>query len=91
MDLKIVGTTFMTLFLAEMGDKTQLAVLSLAAASRQPLAVFVGGAGALLLVTALGVRVGEGLARIVPETILHKAAALPFIVIGVAMLFSKGE
>ena len=47
--------------------------------------------GALLLVTALGVLVGEGLTRIVPETILHKAAALLFIVIGVVMLFSKGE
>lgn len=91
MDLKIVGTTFMTLFLAEMGDKTQLAVLSLAAATRQPLAVFVGAAGALLLVTGLGVLVGEGLTRIVPEVILHKAAALLFIVIGVVMLFSKGE
>ena len=91
MDLKIIGTTFMTLFLAEMGDKTQLAVLSLAAATRQPLAVFVGAAGALLLVTGLGVLVGEGLTRIVPEVILHKAAALLFIVIGVVMLFSKGE
>jgi len=91
MDLKIIGTTFMTLFLAEMGDKTQLAVLSLTAAGKQPLAVFVGAAGALLLVTALGVLVGEGLTRIVPEVILHKAAALLFIVIGVVMLFSKGE
>ena len=91
MDLRILGTTFLTLLLAEMGDKTQLAVLSLAAASRQPLAVFVGAAGALLLVTALGVLVGEGLTRIVPETTLHKAAALLFIVIGVVMLFSKGE
>jgi len=90
MDLKIVGTTFMTL-LAEMGDKTQLAVRSLAAATRQPLAVFVGAAGALLLVTGLGVLVGEGLTRIVPEVMLHKAAALLFIVIVVVMLFSKGE
>ena len=50
-----------------------------------------GAAGALLLVTGLGVLVGEGLTRIVPEVILHKAAALLFIVIGVVMLFSKGE
>lgn len=91
MDLKIIGTTFMTLFLAEMGDKTQLAVLSLTVASKQPLAVFVGAAGALLLVTGLGVLVGEGLTHIAPETILHKAAALLFLVIGVVMLFSKGD
>jgi len=43
------------------------------------------------LVTASGVLVGEGLARIVPAAILHKAAALLFIVIGVVMLYSKGE
>jgi putative Ca2+/H+ antiporter (TMEM165/GDT1 family) len=72
MSLNIVGTTFVTLRLAEISGKTQLAVLSLAAASRQSLAVFVGAAGALLLVTGLGVLVGEGLARIVPKTILHK-------------------
>jgi len=90
MDLKIIGTTFMTLFLAEMGDKTQLAVLSLTAASKQPLSVFVGAAGALLLVTAAGVLLGEGLIRIVPETVVHKGAALLFIGIGVVMLFQKG-
>lgn len=91
MDLKIIGTTFMTLFLAEMGDKTQLAVLFLTVASKQPLAVFVGAAGALLLVAGLGVLVGEGLTHIAPETILHTAATLLFLVIGVVMLFSKGE
>ena len=90
MDLKIIGTTFMTLFLAEMGDKTQLAVLSLTAASKQPLSVFVGAVSALLLVTAVGVLVGEGLTQAIPEAILHKGAALLFILIGVVMLFREG-
>ena len=89
MDLRLIATTFTTLFLAELGDKTQLAVLSLTASSRQPLAVFVGAALALLAVTAIGVLVGEGLTRIVPVWVLQKAAALAFIAIGLFMFLGK--
>jgi len=89
MDLRLIATTFTTLFLAELGDKTQLAVLSLTASSRQPLAVFVGAALALLAVTAIGVLVGEGVSRIVPPWLIQKAAALAFIAIGVLLLLGK--
>ena len=89
MDLRLIATTFTTLFLAELGDKTQLAVLSLTASSRQPLAVFVGAALALLAVTAIGVLVGEGVSRIVPAWLIQKAAALAFIAIGVLLLLGK--
>ena len=82
-------TTFTTLFLAELGDKTQLDVLSLTASSRQPLAVFVGAALALPAVTAIGVLVGEGLTRIVPGWVLQKAAALAFIATGLFMFLGK--
>lgn len=91
MDLRLIATTFTTLFLAELGDKTQLAVLSLTASSRQPLAVFVGAALALLAVTAIGVLVGEGVSRIVPAWLIQKAAALAFIAIGVILLLGKGS
>jgi len=91
MDLRLIATTFTTLFLAELGDKTQLAVLSLTASSRQPLAVFVGAALALLAVTAIGVLVGEGVSRIVPPWLIQKAAALVFIAIGVILLLGKGS
>jgi len=91
MDLRLIATTFTTLFLAELGDKTQLAVLSLTASSRQPLAVFVGAALALLAVTAIGVLVGEGVSRIVPPWLIQKAAALAFIAIGVLLLLGKAS
>ena len=91
MALRLIATTFTTLFLAELGDKTQLAVLSLTASSRQPLAVFVGAACALLAVTAIGVLVGEGVSRIVPAWLIQKAAALAFITSGVILLLGKGS
>lgn len=91
MDLRLIATTFTTLFLAELGDKTQLAVLSLTASSRQPLAVFVGAALALLAVTAIGVLVGEGVSRIVPGWLLQKAAAIAFIAIGLIMFVGKSS
>ena len=89
MDLRVVWTACSALFLAELGDKTQLAVLTLVASTRQPLAVFVGSAIALLLVTALGVLFGQGLTRLVPQVLLHKAAALAFVAIGIVMLVRK--
>jgi hypothetical protein len=54
MDWKVFWVTFGTLFLAEMGDKTQLAALTMAAETRLPLSVFLGGSAALVLVTLLG-------------------------------------
>ena len=89
MDIRLMMTAFSTLFLAEMGDKTQLAVLTLAASSKQPLAVFIGAGCALLAVTAIGVLVGGGLSRILPVWLLQKAAAAIFIAIGCIMLFGK--
>ena len=91
MDLRLLATTFTTLFLAELGDKTQLAVLSLTASSKQPLAVFIGAACALLAVTAIGVLVGEGLSRVVPAWLLQKAAAVAFIAIGLIMFVGKSS
>ena len=91
MDLRVVVTAFSTLFLAEMGDKTQLAVLSLVASSKQPLAVFVGAAAALLAVTAIGVVVGETLGRVVPAWLLRKAAAAAFIALGVALFVQNAS
>jgi putative Ca2+/H+ antiporter (TMEM165/GDT1 family) len=82
-------TTFGALFLAEMGDKTQLAVITLAAQTRSPVSVFVGAAAALVLVSLLGVIVGTALGQYLPEALLHKAAAVAFILIGVLMLWGK--
>jgi putative Ca2+/H+ antiporter (TMEM165/GDT1 family) len=87
MDIKTFFATFTALFLAEMGDKTQLAVISLSASSRKPLSVFLGGAAALVALTALGAVFGGAVARLVPEGTLQKGAAILFVILGVWMWF----
>jgi putative Ca2+/H+ antiporter (TMEM165/GDT1 family) len=82
-------TTFGTLFLAEMGDKTQLAAITLSARTRSPLSVFLGAALALALVSLIGVAVGAMLGKYVPEDLIRKVAAAAFIVVGVLMLWGK--
>jgi len=84
-DWKAFSSTFGLLFVAEMGDKTQLAVLSLAGKPGDVWPVFAGGALALTLVTALGVVVGQGLWRLIPTWLLLWVSAVAFIVMGVLM------
>lgn len=84
-DWKAFSSTFGLLFVAELGDKTQLAVLSLAGKRGDVWPVFVGGALALTLVTALGVVGGQGLCRLIPERLLLWISAIAFIVMGVLM------
>ena len=89
MDWRVMLTTFGVIFLAEMGDKTQLAAMTMAAQSRRPWAVFIGASLALACVSAIGVAVGGLLGEYLPLVWIKRAAALAFIVIGVLMLFSK--
>ena len=80
------GATFGLLFVAELGDKTQLAVLSLSSQNSATWAVFAGGALALTLVTGLGVIGGQGLCRLIPQRLLLSVSAAAFVVMGVLML-----
>ena len=89
MDWKIFLTTFGTIFLAELGDKTQLATIMMTSETKLPWSVFAGAALALCLVTLVGVLVGEGLIAIIPQNILEKVAALAFIAIGLWMFLGK--
>ncbi|MGD9562889.1 MAG: TMEM165/GDT1 family protein [Pyrinomonadaceae bacterium] len=90
MDWKIFGTAFLTLFLAELGDKTQLAVITMSAKDgSNKLAVFLGASLALILVTLLGVVLGSVLTQLVPVEWLQRIVAVAFIAIGVLMLFGK--
>jgi len=82
-------TTFGALFLAEMGDKTQLTAITLAAQTQSPLSVFLGAAIALALVSLIGIVVGTALGKYLPENLLHKVAASAFVIIGVLMLWGK--
>lgn len=89
MDWKIFATAFTTLFLAELGDKTQLAVITMSADTRSKLSVFLGAAAALVFVTLLGVLGGGVLSAYIPTEWLQRFVAVAFIVIGVLMLLGK--
>ena len=90
MDWKLFASTFVAIFLAEMGDKTQLATMSLSAGSSRWV-VFAGAAAALVATSAIAVLVGEGVARVVPQVWIKRGAGLVFVVLGLVFLFGKGD
>lgn len=87
MDWKIFATTFVAIFIAELGDKTQLAAISMTSKTGKPLSVFLGSVLALALVTLIGVVFGEALTRVIPMEYIERGAAVLFVVIGVLMWF----
>src|SRR6478735_5108758 len=89
MDWKIFGTASVRLSLAELGDKTQLAVITMTASTESKVSVFLGAATALVVVTLVGVLVGGVLSQYVPTEWLQRIVAAAFIVIGVLMLLGK--
>lgn len=84
-DWRAFGATFSLLFLAELGDKTQLAVLGLASKRPSPWLVFIGGSLALTAVTALGVAGGQQLSRWIPQQRLLQLSAVAFVGMGALM------
>lgn len=84
MDLKLFATVFVTIFLAELGDKTQLATLLYSAEAENPkLVVFLAAASALVLTSLIGVLAGSLVAEYVNPRVLSWVAGLGFIAIGV--------
>ena len=90
MDLKVLFTTFGMIFLAELGDKTQLATFAFASNSESPLAVFLGSAGALVLTSLLAVVFGSVVSRMVPANYIKIGAGGLFILLGLWMLLFPG-
>lgn len=89
MDWKIFGTAFITLFLAELGDKTQLAVITMTSSTQSKVSVFLGASLALITVTLLAVIFGSFLTQYIPTEWLQRIVAVAFIAIGVLMLAGK--
>ena len=89
MDFKLIASTFALLFVAELGDKTQLAVITLSAKTHQPWTIFLGAVLGLALVTLLGALAGGLIVRVVPVEWVSKGAAVAFIAIGGLMLWGK--
>lgn len=89
MDWKLFGSTFLAIFLAEMGDKTQLATLSFASTGSSRWTVFGASALALVSTSAIAVIAGEAVARHVPPVWIKRAAGALFIVLGVWTLLNS--
>jgi len=89
MDWRVFLTTFGVIFLAEMGDKTQLAAMTMSAQTKKPWMVLLGASLALVAVSAIGVVVGGVVADYVPLVWIKRVAAVSFILIGILILLDK--
>jgi putative Ca2+/H+ antiporter (TMEM165/GDT1 family) len=79
---QVVGSSFVMIFLAELGDKTQLSAFAFASRARSPLSVFLGSSLALVLTTFIAVVLGEFVGKLVPEKIVKVVAGLLFLGFG---------
>ena len=86
MILTLLFTTFVTVFLAEMGDKTQLTTITLSSTTNKPLAVFIGSSLALILATLLGALAGGSIANLVPSFILKLLSGIVFLILGIKLI-----
>jgi len=82
LDWRLLASTFGLVFLAELGDKTQLATLTLAASGQSRWAVFLGAASALVLTSAIAAMAGEAISRAIPAIWMRRVAGLAFLVLG---------
>ena len=84
--LTLLFSTFVTVFLAEMGDKTQLTTITLSSSTNKPLAVFIGSSTALILATLLGAMAGGSIANLIPAFILKLVSGIVFLIIGINLI-----
>jgi putative Ca2+/H+ antiporter (TMEM165/GDT1 family) len=87
----IFGSTFITFFLAEMGDKTQIATIAMAAHYAAPLMVMIGTTLGMLIADVPAVLAGEKLANRIPIRLVHSIAAAIFAALGIATLLGAGD
>jgi putative Ca2+/H+ antiporter (TMEM165/GDT1 family) len=87
----IFGATFITFFLAEMGDKTQIATVAMAAHYSAPVMVVIGTTLGMLIADVPAVFAGDKLAHKIPMKLVHSIAAAVFALLGVATLLGAGS
>lgn len=86
MNWKLVALAFGTLFLAELGDKTQLAVFTMVAEHKDLWSIFVGAASALAVVTLIGAVLGGWISKYLPTALIQALAGLFFVGMGIKTL-----
>lgn len=89
--LGILGTTIVAFFFAEMGDKTQIATVALAARFNDVLSVVAGTTVGMLLANVPAVLMGNKFASRMPIKLVHRIAALIFLVLGVLALLGVSK
>ena len=88
-ELGVFGATLITFFLAEMGDKTQIATVALAAHFSQPLLVVAGTTAGMLIADVPAVFIGNKFADKIPMTLVHRIAAGIFAFLGLITLLGN--
>ncbi len=86
MVVPLLISTFTAVFLAELGDKTQIATVALSGTTNRPLAVFLGSSLALLLASLIGAIAGGSMATVIPSDYLKLIASVGFLFIGSKLL-----
>ena len=89
MILSLLLSTFLTVFFAELGDKTQLATLTISGTSSKPLAVFFGSSSALVFASFLGALTGGSISSFIPEVVLKSIASITFFIIGIKLFVTS--
>ncbi|MEO0407070.1 MAG: TMEM165/GDT1 family protein [Cyanobacteria bacterium P01_A01_bin.135] len=91
MDWNLLGISFITVFISELGDKSQLAAIALSGSASSLRPVFLGAVSALLLTSLLGVWLGDVSALLLPIRWVKAVAALGFAIIAVQLLWVDGS
>jgi putative Ca2+/H+ antiporter (TMEM165/GDT1 family) len=91
MDWRLLGLSFVMVFLSELGDKSQLAAITLGGNARSPRIAFLGIASGLVFTSFLGVLLGEGVSQVLPAYLLKAIAAIGFATMGLWLLWPQPD
>tara|TARA_Y100001970_G_C14040648_1_gene753541 strand:+ start:510 stop:809 length:300 start_codon:yes stop_codon:yes gene_type:complete len=89
MIINLLISIFITVFIAELGDKTQLATLTLSGTSGKPGAVLLGSSLALVLASLVGALAGGSISTFIPEIYLKSITSSTFLIIGLRLIFNS--
>ena len=91
MNWHLLGLSFVTVFLSELGDKSQLAAIALSGQGQSRKAIFFGTAGALVLTSLLGALAGGAVSQFLPTRILKAIAAVGFAILAIRLLLPNSQ
>ena len=91
MDWNLLSISFVTVFISELGDKSQLAAIALSSNAKSLRAVFLGASFALLLASFLGVWIGDSTAQLLPVRWVKAIAAIGFALMAVRLLWPEPD